>query len=68
MPEEALEQLVIKGGPEALRPYVGQVVAVDEDGVVREAADSWEGLHSKLTDDVLSKVSLLYVPDARVIG
>jgi hypothetical protein len=49
-------------------PYVGKVVALDDEGVVREWAESWDALLSKLSDDALHTLSLLYIPPHRVIG
>ena len=51
--------------PEALRPYIGKVVAFDAKGVVRVAADTWEDLLAKVTDETLT---MLCVPGVRFIA
>ena len=51
--------------PEALRPYIGKVVAFDAQGVIRAAADSWEEIMSRVADDSLT---LLFVPGYSVIA
>ena len=65
---EPVEHFEIKGGPEALLPYVGKVVALDDEGVVREWAETWDALLLKLSDDALHTLSLLYIPPHRVVG
>jgi hypothetical protein len=54
--------------PEALRPYIGRVVAYDGSGAVRDSADTWEELLGRLTEKMLDDFKLLYVPGTRFIA
>ncbi len=65
--EETVEQ--VAPSPEALRPFVGKVVAFDESGVVRESAGTWGELVQKLkAAGLFGKLALLYVPAASLAG
>lgn len=57
-----------RGGAEALRPYIGKVVAFEPGGEIRASADTWEQLLKQLTEDMLDKLCLLYVPAGSVVG
>jgi hypothetical protein len=54
--------------PEEQAPYVGKVVAFDEKGIIREAADTWEQLLPRLSDEALAALTLLYIPGHRFIA
>jgi hypothetical protein len=65
--EETFEQ--VAPSPDALRPFVGKVVAFDDQGIIRESATSWGELVQKLkTTGLFGKLALLYVPAVSIAG
>lgn len=54
--------------PEALRPYIGRIVAIDEDGAVRLAAASWDEILRAIPTEKRGEWSLLFVPGFSVVG
>jgi hypothetical protein len=50
---------------EALRPYVGKVVAYDAEGVVRLAAEDWKQMMETIREN-LERWTLMYLPPYRV--
>jgi hypothetical protein len=63
--DEVVEQVVPDA--EALRPYLGKVVAYDEKGTIRAAGDTWAAA-IQAAGDQLSEWTLMYVPDFSVVG
>jgi hypothetical protein len=57
----------IKGGPAALRPYLGQVVAVVA-GEVRASGKTWGDCLRAADDAHLVDPELLYVPSGAFVG
>jgi hypothetical protein len=54
-----------------LRPYLGKMIALDEAAVVRESADSWEALTTKierLSQEELSRWTLMYLPRGALVA
>lgn len=53
---------------EEMRPYVGKVVAYDEQGKIRLSADTWGELVAQLSAEARASLTLMYLPPNRVIA
>ena len=62
--EEICDQVVPK--PEALRPFSGKVVAFDDAGAIQADGEDWDQLISKLTPQMVERLTLMYVPRSGV--
>lgn len=65
---EVIQPIEPRGGVEALRPYIGKVIAFEPGGEVRASADTWEELMKKLSQEMLAALVLTYIPARRVIA
>jgi len=57
----------VKGGADALRPYLGQVIAV-VDGEIRASGKTWAECLRAVRDAHLVDPDLMFVPSAAFVG
>ncbi|MHB8872436.1 MAG: hypothetical protein ACYC8T_01995 [Myxococcaceae bacterium] len=72
MPEELKDEpvepgLVVKGGADALRPYLGRVIAVVE-GEIRASGKTWAECLKAVREAHLVNPDLMFVPPAAFVG
>jgi len=66
--EEVVPELVVKGGPEALRAFFGKWVAIDSKGEIRAAGASFDEAASAAELDDVEDPEFMYVPAGSFVG
>jgi hypothetical protein len=66
--EEVEPGVVVKGGPEALRPYLGKWIAVDEDGEIRASGTTFDEVASAAKVAKLREPEFVYLPAGSFVG
>jgi hypothetical protein len=66
--EELVPELVVKGGPEALRAFFGKWVAIDSKGEIRAAGASFDEAAAAAELADVQEPEFMYVPAGSFVG
>jgi hypothetical protein len=66
--EETFPPIAVRGGPEALRPYLGKWVALTDDGEILSAGKTTREASEAASKSGKSGFALQFVPEHRVVG